>query len=707
MSRDGTREEELTALLGQLPVACMLVRAADSTVVAVNPVFEALFGWSASRLVGRPSAELPLWASSRQRHGFLRQLLTSGHIQQHETHFQCSDGQTRPCLIYVEQVRIGDQAYRLAMAHDISERSNADQELKQSEAKFAALFIDSPEPYVLFSRRTAQIIEVNHRFTEVFGYQPQDVIGKTGSEFGFWRYPEKRPAVISKLMREGCLRNEPVDLVADDGRVLNCEVSSNFILVGDDWCTLSCFKDVTEQRRIEAHVKHQAYHDALTDLPNRLLLHDRLQQHLALGERHGLSCALLFFDLDHFKRVNDSLGHGCGDAVLQEVSRRLRERVRKADTVARLGGDEFVILLTGLAGKPEQIAEQARVNAAELLEAVSAPMSIEGYGLQLSCSIGIALSSEHGNTPEDLLKHADTALYGVKASGRNNIAFFEPQMQVAVSQRLQLEAELRQALMEGEFRLHYQPQVDASTQRVTGAEALVRWQHPEIGMLGPASFMHVLEESGMILEAGHWILEQACDFIAGLLDRGLIAADQFCLSVNISPRQFRQASFVAQVAAAIARKQIPVQCLKLEITEGVMIHNMADTVEKMNELRDMGIRFAIDDFGTGYSSLSYLKRLPVDLLKIDQSFIDDCTRDSNDAEIVRAIIAMARSLKMELIAEGVETAEQLAFLQQHGCRTYQGYYFSRAVSEEAFFALLGPPPAAGSAEQAGDTAEAP
>lgn len=689
MSRDGTRERDLIALLGQLPVACLLVRAADDTVVAVNPTFEALFGWRASQFIGHHSAELPLWVSPEQRDGFLQLLFTSGRIQQHEARFQCHDGQTKPCLIYVEQVRIGDQSYRLAMVHDISERSNANQELRQSEAKFAALFIDSPEPYVLFDKRSARITEINHRFTEVFGYQPEDVIGKTAAEFGFWRYPNKRPAVINKLLRDHCLRNEPVDLIARDGRVLNCEVSSNFILIGNEPYTLSCFKDVTEQRRIEARVKHQAYHDALTDLPNRLLLHDRLQQHLALGERHGLSCALLFFDLDHFKRVNDSLGHTSGDAVLQEVSRRLQARVRKADTVARLGGDEFVILLTGLPGKPEESAERARVNAAELLEAVSAPMSIGGHGLQLSCSIGIALSSEHGNTPEDLLKHADTALYGVKASGRNNIAFFEPQMQVIVSQRLQLEAELRQALQAGEFRMHYQPQVDARTPNITGAEALLRWQHPELGLIGPGTFMNVLEESGMILDAGHWILQQACDFLARLVDRELIAVDQFSLSINISPRQFRQANFVDQVAAIIARQQVPVQCLKLEITESIMIHNISDTVEKMNELRDMGICFAIDDFGTGYSSLSYLKRLPVDLLKIDQSFINDCTRDSNDAEIVRAIIVMARSLNMELIAEGVETAEQLAFLQQQGCHTYQGFYFSRAVSEEDFCALLG------------------
>ncbi|PKM04507.1 MAG: histidine kinase [Gammaproteobacteria bacterium HGW-Gammaproteobacteria-6] len=693
MSRRETQDDGFLVLFRRLPIACMLTRIADNQVLAVNPAFEQLFGWDASHIINRHSADLPFWSSSQQRQEFLDRFARSGRIQQCETVFKCRDGQTKPCLVYVEFIDINGQPCRLSMAHDMSERTAAELALKQSEAKFSALFIDSPEPYVLFEKRSAQIADINRRFTEVFGYQPKDVIGKTAMDFGLWRYPEKRPAIIDKLMRERCLRNEPIDFIAKDGRVLNCEVSSNFIMIGGDRCTLSCFKDVTEQKNIEARIKHQAYHDALTDLPNRLLLQDRLQQHLALGERHGLGCALLFFDLDHFKRINDSLGHSCGDAVLQEVSRRLRERVRKADTVARLGGDEFVILLTGLAGDNAQIAEHARVHAAELLEAVSSPMHIQGHGLQLSCSIGIALSSEHGNTPEDLLKHADTALYGVKASGRNNIAFFEPEMQVVVSQRLQLETELRQALLEQEFQLHYQPQIDAQAQRIIGAEALLRWQHPEQGLIGPATFMHVLEESGMILEAGHWIMREACAFVARMLSKALIDADQFSLSINISPRQFRQADFVARVAAAIAEQQIPTQCLKLEITESMVIHNINDTVEKMHELRDMGIRFAIDDFGTGYSSLSYLKRLPVDLLKIDQSFINDCTHDSNDAEIVRAIIAMARSLKLELIAEGVETIEQLAFLQQQDCHAYQGYFFSPAVTEQAFCALLNSLPA--------------
>ena len=688
MNSNRSEIQGFITLFRRLPVASMLTRVRDSCILAVNPAFEQLFGWRSSEVVDLHSSDLPIWTSLDQRTRYLSELVRLGSVQQAEARFLCSDGQIKPCLMYIELIEVNGELCRLSMVHDISERIQAEQALKRSEAKFAALFMDSPEPYILFDKGNAQVAEINRRFTEVFGYQPEEVKGKTALEVELWRYPEKRPAIIKKLLREGCLRSEPIDFITRDGRVRHCEVSSNFILIGEDRCTLSCFKDVTEQVAIEARIKHQAYHDALTNLPNRLLLQDRLAQHLALGQRHDLRFALLFFDLDHFKRVNDSLGHSCGDAVLQEISHRLSARVRAADTVARLGGDEFVILLTGLSGSNEQIVEQARRQAMSLLEAVAMPMNIQGHVLQLNCSIGIALSQEHGVTPEDLLKHADTALYGVKASGRNNIAFFEPQMQVIASQRLQLEADLHQALKEEAFCLHYQPQVDAREQRIMGVEALLRWEHPVRGLIGPLSFMHVLEESGMILQLGHWLLREAIGLIARLLEQGLISAERFSMSVNISPRQFRQVDFVAQVTAAIAEQQIPARCLQLEITESIAIHNIQDTVEKMHELRKLGIRFAIDDFGTGYSSLSYLKRLPVDQLKIDKSFVNECTLDSNDAEIIRAIIAMARSMKMDLIAEGVETTEQLAFLQKEDCHAYQGYLFSPAVIEDELCEML-------------------
>ena len=680
--------EGFIALFKRLPIACMLTRASDHEVMAINPAFERLFGWRASEIIHAPSSQAPIWKDAQQREQLLSTFARDGRIQQHEAELQCRDGQLKPCLVYAELLDVDGQACRLFMAHDISDRIASELALKRSEAKFTALFQDSPEPYILFEKHSAQIAEINRSFTELFGYQAADVVGKTALDIGLWRYPEKRPAIIAKLLRENRLRNELIEFVTRDGRVLHCEASSNFVLVGNERRTLTSLKDVTEQKNIEARIKHQAFHDALTDLPNRLLLNDRLRQHLAIGERHGLSCAVLFFDLDHFKRINDSLGHSCGDAVLREVSQRLLAQVRKADTVARLGGDEFVVLLSGLVGSQQQVAEQVRVTAKQLLKVVSVPMQMNGHSLQLSCSVGIALGNEDGDTPEDLLKHADTALYGVKATGRNNIAFFEPQMQVVVSQRLQLETELRRALTEQQLRLHYQPQIDARGPSIIGAEALLRWQHPARGLIGPGTFMHVLEESGMILEVGHWVMQQACRLIARLLDVGAVAPESFSLSINISPRQFRQADFVNQVATAVHEQGIPAHCLKLEITESMVIQNINDTVNKMHELRTLGICFAIDDFGTGYSSLSYLKRLPVDLLKIDQSFIHDCTRDGNDAEIVRAIIAMARSLKLELIAEGVETLEQLAFLQQQDCHAYQGYLFSPAVTESAFLQIL-------------------
>src|SRR5690554_6200282 len=443
------------AFIQQLPIACMLTRLSDSTVLAVNASFEKLFGWPKEMILENRTEALPLWLSDEQRTAFFHDLNQSGSLRQSQVSFRCSDGRVLPCLVYVEQLTVAGELCRLSMIHDISDRIKAEEALRRSEAKFTALFMDSPEPYLLFDKDNARITEINRRFTEVFGYTVEDAIGKTALELGLWRYPERRPAIIEKLVRNRCLRAEPVDFVTRDGRILNCEVSSNFVRVGEDRCTLSCFKDVTEQVTIERRIKHQAYHDALTNLPNRLLLQDRLQQHLALGERHQLHFAVLFFDLDHFKRINDSLGHGPGDAVLREVSRRLSRGVRRADTVARLGGDEFVVLLTGLSGPLGQITEQVTRQAQGLLESLSAPMRVEGHGLQLSCSIGIALSGEHGTTAEDLLKHADTALYRVKASGRNGFAFFEPQMQLDVSRRLRVENDLRSALQQSAFRLHY------------------------------------------------------------------------------------------------------------------------------------------------------------------------------------------------------------------------------------------------------------
>jgi len=402
------------------------------------------------------------------------------------------------------------------------------------------------------------------------------------------------------------------------------------------------------------------------------------------GNPHWLAVC----DIDHFKQINDSLGHPVGDSVLKMVTARLESCVRLEDTVARLGGDEFVVLLSGLEGKRTEATREARSVADKLRTLLAEPMLIEGHRLQITPSIGIAMLPDHGDNPADLLKRADIALYRAKDSGRNTVQVFQKTMQTVASERLRLESDLRLALPRNEFLLHFQPQVDSQSQRMVGAEVLLRWQHPTLGQQSPALFIQILEESGLILEVGSWVLRQACQQTQQLLEQGLVQREDFSISVNISPRQFRQVDFVEQVMDCLENSRLPARMLKLEITEGIVIQNLDDTIAKMNRLKKLGVSFAMDDFGTGYSSLTYLKRLPVDVLKIDQSFVRDATSDPNDAEIIRAIVAMARSLNLEVIAEGVEQAEQLEFLLQQGCHHYQGYLFSKPVPLAEFHDLL-------------------
>src|SRR3989344_1089097 len=472
------------------------------------------------------------------------------------------------------------------------------------------------------------------------------------------------------------------------GDVVAVEVSVEPITLNETPCLLLTARDVSLLKNAQAQIRHLAYHDPLTNLPNRALLMDRLSQQIALLKRHNLRGALLFLDLDHFKHINDSLGHPVGDTVLKIVTARLEASVRMEDTVARLGGDEFVVLLSGLDGTRTEVSAQVQELADTLRELLSEPMFLDGQRLQVTPSIGVALIPDHGSTPADLLKRADIALYRAKDSGRNATQMFHNSMQKTASERLRMETDLRLALSRGEFSVHYQPQVDARGNKIVGAEALVRWQHPQLGAQAPAEFIKVLEDSGLILEVGTWILDEACGAFAQLIADGLVDPLNFSLCVNISPRQFRQNDFVERVEHSLKQHGLPFSLLKLEITEGIVIHNLDDTISKMRRLKKLGVSFAMDDFGTGYSSLPYLKRLPVDTLKIDQSFIRDATTDPNDAQIIRAIVAMARSLGLKIIAEGVETSEQLEFLQGLGCHLYQGYLHSRPLPVEELQKLL-------------------
>ena len=438
------------------------------------------------------------------------------------------------------------------------------------------------------------------------------------------------------------------------------------------------------RKAAEDEIRQLAFYDPLTGLPNRSLLSDRLQHALAASLRSRRHGGLLFIDLDNFKAINDTLGHDKGDLLLQQVAARLSGCVRVGDTVARQGGDEFVIMLMDLSEVALEAATQTEAIGEKILEALNRPYQFAGHVYHNSASIGATLFDGQPVSTDEHLKRADLAMYQAKAAGRNTLRFFEADMQAAVSLRAALETDLRQGLQEGQFLLYYQAQIDAAG-RVTGAEVLLRWQHPLRGFISPAEFIPAAEESGLILPLGRWVLETACQQLAAW--SRCAATAHLTLAVNVSARQFRQADFTHQVVELLNRTGGNPRRLKLELTESMLLDNMEQIIDKMSALKALGVCFSLDDFGTGYSSLSYLKRLPLDQLKIDQSFVRDVLSDPNDAAIVRTIVALAQSLGLEVIAEGVETGAQRDFLAQHGCHAYQGYLFSRPVPLEQFESL--------------------
>ena len=452
-------------------------------------------------------------------------------------------------------------------------------------------------------------------------------------------------------------------------------------IVGRVWS----FRDVTERERTNAEIHRLAFHDALTQLPNRRLLTDRLEHALAAGARSGHFGALLLIDLDNFKTLNDTLGHDKGDLLLQQVAQRLVTCVRAGDTVARLGGDEFVVILEGLSENPVEAATQAETVGEKVLAALSQPYLLAGHENRSTPSIGIALFSSHQASIEELLKQADLAMYQAKTAGRNTLRFFDPKMQAIVADRAALEVELRAAVKQQQFVLHYQPQA-VGAGRLTGAEALVRWQHPQRGLVFPGEFISLAEETGLILPLGLWVLETACAQLAQWAHQPNTA--HLSLAVNVSANQLHQADFVEQVMTVLARTGASPQRLKLELTESLLVSNVENTIAKMAALKAHGVDFSMDDFGTGYSSLSSLKRLPLGQLKIDQGFVRGILVDPNDAAIAKMVIALAESMGLAVIAEGVEIEAQREFLADLGCHAYQGYLFSRPLPLDEFEAFV-------------------
>ncbi len=440
------------------------------------------------------------------------------------------------------------------------------------------------------------------------------------------------------------------------------------------------FRDITERKQVEERLNYLANYDGLTDLPNRTLLLDRFEQALTRAPWHKRSVAVLFCDLDRFKVVNDTLGHHVGDQLLKTIALRIVDCVRSGDTVSRLGGDEFVVLLTDLA-RPEDVYKVSQL----ILERVAKPLMLEDHEVYVSASIGISLFPEDGEDPNMLLKNADIAMYRAKEQGKNNYQMYSRALDAKTADRLTLESSLRRAIENGELSAHYQPQLDLKTNQIIGAEALVRWQHPDMGMMSPADFLPIAEETGLIASIDKWILLCACKQNKHWRDMGL---PSMRVAVNLSDRLFHQPDLALTVANILQETGLSADGLELELTEAVVMHDIERALNTINELREMGVQIAIDDFGTGYSSLSYLKRYPIHSVKVDRSFVRDITTDPDDAAIVEAIIAMSHKLNLHVVAEGVETSEQQSFLVQQGCDVMQGFLFSRPIPAEEFTALV-------------------
>ncbi len=675
-------EQRFRSLVEQSVVAIYIIQ--DGIFRYVNPGFARMHGFaSPSEVVDRVRVEQLVSEADRE--------LVLGRIGQRlrgemdSAHYQFTglrkDGTPVPTEVFGRSFTYLGRPAVLGIGIDISERRKAEADLRIAATAFEA------QDGIVVTDAQGVIQRVNRAFTRITGQQEHEAIGKTlvMAHPGL-RDAQARASMEAALAESGYWQGELLHR-RDDA----------------SWCTerltLSAVKDpqgrvthhvgwlvdITRQRETESKAERLANFDALTDLPNRTLLRDRLAHAISGAARSGEYCALLFLDLDHFKKVNDTIGHQAGDQLLLQAAHRMRQTVREADTVARFGGDEFVVVLEGLGRDAREAAVRAGRIADKLLLSLGGVYELEGHDFYCTASIGATLFDGHSDSAEVILRHADLAMYRAKQDGRNALRFFEQRMQVELARRTTLESELRVAIERRQFALHYQPQFDRQG-RVIGAEALVRWNHPTRGLLLPGEFIALAEETGTIVALGQWVLDEACAQAAAWA--ATPRAGSLVVAVNASARQFAQADFVDGVLASVRESGVPASCLKIELTESTVLDNVADAFDKMRALKAHGVSFSMDDFGTGSSSLSYLTRLPLDQLKIDKSFVDDLPHDAQDAMVAQTIIAMGKGLGLNVVAEGVETEAQWAFLMHHGCDAFQGYHFGRPMAASDFEALL-------------------
>lgn len=680
-----SRMELLAMAVEQSPLGIVVMDIAGR-VEFCNQGFTRMTGFTLADIVGQNPHP---WNPADSTDSIYRSLLLSNHLGPDHWHGEMRS-QRKDGSVYWERQVVstlhdtdGQRTHLIVVKEDISDQRKRHYDFEQARLLHEQALASSSNG-IMITRSDADdhsIVYVNPAFERITGYSAAEVMGKEGrflvrDDLAQPDLEEIRTALREKREGQATLRNYRKDgslfwneLHIAPVRDLTGAATTHFV---------SVINDISERVRYQQALEHQANHDSLTGLANRNLLRDRIEQAIAWAKRNGHVIGVMLLDLDHFKLINDASGHSAGDALLQEVAHRLLSSVRETDTVARLGGDEFVIILTDLpqADDVDQIAEK-------ILSTLARPIEVMGRDVFVTASIGVSIYPRDGDHGEILLRYADMAMYRVKEYGRNSVRQFMPEMGSNAISRLDMEAALRRALERGEFLLHLQPKIELPQQRTVGAEALVRWQNPQIGLIHPIEFISLAEETGLILPLGEWVLEEACRQQVLWQEQGL---GHLKMAINMSARQFRQEDLAERIAAIFNRTGANPHQFILELTESMVMHDMESTLVSLRALKTLGVNLSLDDFGTGYSSLSYLRRFPIDELKIDRSFIADIHTNPDDAAIAGAIVAMARSLGLSVVAEGVEKKEQVECLANLGCNQVQGYFYARPMPTHAFLA---------------------
>lgn len=657
---------------------------ADGTVVYWNRASELIYGYSAAEALGGNLLDLIIPQDMRTVvEGAVRWMFENGQgIPPSRMNLRHKQGHLVPVYSSHTVVSIDGQApVMFCMDADMSALAKAEQELRIAAAAF-----DSQQG-MLITDRLGVILRVNSSFTLTTGYTEAEAVGQSPRLLSSDRHSAEFWASMWQSLHTVGSWQAEVWNKRKNGEIYADWVIINAVRDADGEVThfVGTLTDISQRKEAEGKIIRLAFYDPLTNLPNRRLMQDRLHQAISASQRNQSCGALLCLDIDNFKLLNDSVGHEVGDLLLQQIAQRLTDNIRDCDTVARFGGDTFLIMLEDLGDDPVLAATKAELIAQKLLDLLRQPHPLPYQTYQGSVSMGITLFGAPQDSADTLIQRVELAMYQAKSAGRNTLRFFDPQMQAVVSSRAALEVGLRGALGQNQFLLYYQAQVDQDG-HVIGVEALLRWQDPQRGLVSPAEFIPLAEETGLILPLGLWVLEAACQQLVLWADRAELA--HLTVAVNVSALQFQQSDFAEQVLAVLARTGARADRLKLELTESLLVSNVDDVVAKMKVLKASGVGFSLDDFGTGYSSLSYLKRLPLDQLKIDQTFVRNLLVDADDAAIARMIVALADSLGLEVIAEGVETAAQLEYLAGLGCRRFQGYLFSQALPVQSFEAFV-------------------